>query len=146
MYKGVVNKIRPSVRGAEGEYRRRIVSWLRTAVRFIPAQYYASYSDTIAAVDRAALQVAMQINAELYRARLPGEYRCERERRIERGGPNGRRRDGVEESDAAREEDERRDREGKAAGQGIRTSAPERVNVGLKKEEENAGRRPWKRG
>lgn len=45
--------------------RKKNISFLTTwtADRFVPAQYYASYSDMIAVVDRVALEVAMQINA-----------------------------------------------------------------------------------
>lgn len=54
------------------------------ADRFIPAQYYASYNDTIAAVDRAALEVAMQINTGSIERDCP-ESPGERERRMDTG-------------------------------------------------------------
>lgn len=53
--------LRSSARARSG--RKVSASYRFLADKFIPAQYYASYGDTIAAVDRAALEVAMQINA-----------------------------------------------------------------------------------
>lgn len=72
--------------------KRRIVSWLRTADRFILAQYYASYSDTIAVVDRAVLEVAMQINAGSIERDCP-ESPGERVRRMDTKTMKERRRE-----------------------------------------------------
>lgn len=73
--------------------RKISTSYRFLADKFIPAQYYASYSDTIAAVDRAALEVAMQINAgsierdcpEFRRKRAKDRYGGSKERGKDRG-------------------------------------------------------------
>lgn len=104
--RAVPDATRDRARGEEEKYRRRIAYWLQPAEM---GSYRCNITPVtaIAAVDRAALEVAMQINTGSIERDCP-ESLGEREARDRHAGPKERRRD---EGRGMREEEGRTERE-----------------------------------